>query len=120
MNAEQAIQSFWESFGIAAYDETTVPDDAKTPYITYEMSKDFFDQPRQVSAAIWYRSPSWKEITEKEKEIADKIGRGGIIISSTDGPIWIQRGTPWAHRLSDNSDRMIRRIALTLIVEFLI
>lgn len=119
MNAEQAIQSFWESFGIAAYDETTVPDDAKTPYITYEMVSDFFDQPRQVSASIWYRSPSWKEITEKQKEIADKIGRGGIIISSEDGPIWIQRGTPWAQRMAESSDSMIRRIVLAVNVEFL-
>lgn len=37
MNKAQAIQAFWESFGVPAYEESTVPDDAVMPYITYSM-----------------------------------------------------------------------------------
>jgi hypothetical protein len=37
MNKSQALQSFWESFGIPAYNEYTVPDNAEMPYITYSV-----------------------------------------------------------------------------------
>ena len=35
MDKQQAIHGFWSSFGITAYDENSVPDDAELPYITY-------------------------------------------------------------------------------------
>ena len=35
MDKYQAINEFWNRFGVMAYDENTVPDDAELPYITY-------------------------------------------------------------------------------------
>lgn len=118
MNSAQALHNFWSGFGLPAYDENTVPDEAQLPYITYEMGDDFFDNPMARSASIWYRSTSWSEITEKEQEIADFIGRGGRSIACDGGGIWIKRGTPWAQRMQESSD-MIRRIVLNLEVEFI-
>lgn len=43
MDRAQAIHSFWNSFGLKAYDENTVPDNAKLPYITYEVAVSSFD-----------------------------------------------------------------------------
>ena len=43
MTAEQTLHSFWSSFGLTAYDENSVPDDAVLPYITYSVSYDSFD-----------------------------------------------------------------------------
>jgi len=120
MTALQALHNFWGGFGLMAYDENTVPDDAALPYITYEASKDFFAPDIAQSASIWYYSPSWAEITEKEQQIADYIGRGGRMISCDDGAIWIKRGQPWAQRMPDPSDDMIRRITLNVEVEFLV
>ena len=37
MNKEQAIHFFWSQFGLPAYDENSVPDDAQMPYITYNV-----------------------------------------------------------------------------------
>ena len=34
-NKWQAIDRFWNSFGIPAYDESSVPQGATMPYITY-------------------------------------------------------------------------------------
>lgn len=119
MNAMQALQAFWSSFGLPAYSEYTVPDNAKFPYITYEASDDFFGEILGLTVSLWYRSPSWAAITEKSQEIADFIGRGGRSIACDGGAIWIKWGTPWAQRLDDPADSMIRRIVLNLEVEFI-
>lgn len=119
MNVIQSLHNFWSSFGLVAYDEQTVPDNAQLPYITYEASKDFFGSTIAQSASIWYHSPSWVDITAKEAEIADYIGRGGRMIACDEGAFWIKRGEPWAQRMTDPSDDMIRRIVLNLEVDFL-
>ena len=119
MNNLQVLHKFWSGFDLPAYDETTVPLQASTPYITYEVAEDFFGSPRQISASLWYRSTSWTEITEKSKEISQKITRGGIMIPTDEGAIWIKLGTPWAQRMPDSTDDSIRRIVLAIEVEFI-
>lgn len=119
MNKMQTLHAFWSSFGLKAYDENSVPDDAKLPYLTYEVSVDDFGNTVLQTANLWYRSSSWAEITEKEQEIADFITRGGRMLSYEGGAMWIQRGSPWAQRLGDESDDMIRRIVLNITIEYL-
>lgn len=119
MTARQALQTFWESFSLPAFDATTVPDDTPLPYITYEAGEDYFDYNLASSASLWYHSPSWVEITEKEKQIADYIGRGGKIIEFDGGGIWIKRGEPWAQRMSDINDTMTRRMVLNIEIEYM-
>lgn len=120
MNNLQAYHSFWSGFGLPAYDENSVPDSAKMPYITYEAVDGFFGDRIQLSASLWYRSQSWASITEKEKEIALDIGRGGKYIPCDDGAIFIDRGTPWAQRMGDASDDSIRRVVLNIEIEHIL
>lgn len=119
MNVAQVLQAFWSGFSLTAYDENTVPGDAQLPYITYEVSDSFFGDDRQLSSSLWYRSTSWADITAKEQEIAEFIGRGGRMLSVDDGCIWLKRGTPWAQRMAEPSDAMVRRIVLTYEIEFI-
>lgn len=127
MNKIQALHAFWNSFGMPAFDENTVPDEADRiklyksafPYITYEMSSDSLGGVLAQSASLWYRSSSWADITAKEQTIADAISRGGRMITYDGGSLWLQRGTPWAQRMSDPSDENIRRIVMNVTVEFL-
>lgn len=119
MTAMQVLDTFWNSFGLLAYDETTVPDDTAFPYITYEAREDFFNYPVAASASLWYRSPSWAGITEKEQAIAREIGFGGSVLPFEGGALWIKRGSPWAQRMDDPSDRLIRRIVLNIEIEFI-
>lgn len=119
MNAQQALYQFWSGFTLPAYDENTVPDNAALPYITYESASDFFGTSMPLSASLWYRSTSWSGITAKEQEIANSITSGGKIISCDGGGLWIKRGTPWAQRMDEATDSMIRRIVLNYEVEFL-
>ena len=119
MNKIQALHSFWNGFKLKAYDETSVPDGATLPYITYEVSSDGFGNMLAQTASLWYRSSSWSDITAKEQEISDFLGRGGRMIAYDDGAMWIQKGFPWAQRMSEPSDDMVRRIVLNIQVEFL-
>ena len=119
MNKVQALHSFWSGFSLKAYDETSVPDSAQLPYLTYEVSTDDFGHILAQTASLWYRDSSWASITEKEQMIADYIGKGGKMISYDEGAIWIRKAAPWSQRMSDPSDEMIRRIVLNVIVEFL-
>ena len=124
MNKEQALHKFWGSFGIPAYDESTVPDDAKLPYLTYNVITSDFGQQITMNANIWYRSNSWESVTAKANEIGKAIGYGGIVIKHDDGAIWIKRGSSFAQRLSGTGERVVdtdktlRRIVLTIDVEY--
>ena len=119
MTALQAIQAFWSSFGLSAYDEHSVPYKTEFPYITYTISEDFFDHPVAESVSLWYHSPSWAAIIEKGEQIAEFISRGGRMVGYDGGTIWIKRGSPWAQRLDDPSDDMIRRLVLNIEYEFI-
>ena len=119
MDKMQTLHAFWSGFSLKAYDENSVPDDASLPYITYDASSDEFGNTLQQTASLWYRSQSWSEITSKEQEISDFLGRGGRMVAYEGGAMWIQKGSPWAQRMAEPSDEAIRRIVLNIFVEFL-
>lgn len=119
MTKAAAIYQFWNSFCLTAYEENTVPDDAKYPYITYQLVTDSFDREVPVTASLWYRSESWTAINAKTEEISQKISRGGKIISCDGGAIWLKRGQPFAQSMGDESDDLIKRKYINITVEFM-
>lgn len=119
MDKQQTLNKFWSSFGIPAYDELTVPDDAVLPYITYETTTDDFGNMLSLSASVWYRSTSWADITHKADEIGSRLGRGGKMLDFDGGAVWISKGTPWQRRMADPDDDTVRRIVLNLNVEYM-
>ena len=119
MTKAYALYQFWNSFGLTAYEENTVPDDAAFPYITYQLVTDSFDREIPLTASIWYRSESWAGINAKTEEISQKIRRGGKIISCDGGAIWLKRGQPFAQSMGDESDDLIKRKYLNITAEFM-
>ena len=119
MTKAAAIYQFWNSFGMTAYEENTVPNDAAFPYITYQLVTDSFDREVPVTASLWYRSESWTAINAKTEEISQKISRGGKIISCDGGAIWLKRGQPFAQNMGDESDNLIKRKYLNITAEFM-
>ena len=119
MTKAAAIYQFWNGFGLTAYEENTVPDNATFPYITYQLVTDSFDREIPLTASIWYRSESWTAINAKTEEISQKISRGGKIISCDGGAIWLKRGQPFAQNMGDESDNLIKRKYLNIAVEFM-
>lgn len=119
MTKGQAVQQFWESFGLTAYDETTVPDDAPFPYITYTIQTDSFENEVMTTASLWYRSYKWAEISEKAEEIAKAIVKmNPPSIKIDGGRLYITKGVPFAQRVSE-SDDAIRHIVLNVNLEYL-
>lgn len=119
MTKAAAIYQFWNSFGLTAYEENTVPTDAAFPYITYQLVTDSFDREVAATASIWYRSESWTAINAKTEEISQKISRGGKIIACDGGAIWLKRGQLFAQNMGDESDNLIKRKYLNIAAEFM-
>ena len=120
MNAQAALNSFWNGFGWTAFEENSVPENAfssRTEYITYSAGWNGFDEPMMLTASLWQRSTSWSGAVDKMQEIAEAIGIGGKVIKTDDGYLWIKRGAPFAQRMSDE-DPAVRRIYLNVEVEF--
>lgn len=116
MTKFQAINNFWNNFGIPAYDENTVPTNAVMPYITYEVSVGSINNPLVISASIWYRSNSWVAISDKAEEIVNGIDGKQLLYD--DGSILLFAGNPKYTRTSGDNDT-IRRIVLNITMEFI-
>ena len=119
MTKAAAIYLSWSGFGLTAYEENSVPDDATFPYITHQLVTDSFDSEIPLTVSIWYRSESWTAINAKTEEISQKISRGGKIIPCDGGAIWLKRGQPFAQSMGDESDNLIKRKYLNITAEFL-
>lgn len=118
MNRVQALNVFWSKFGLDAYDETAVPDNAPLPYITYEAVIDSFNNTVMGTASLWYYDTSLADVSEKAMEISSYIGLGGTVISYDDGALWVKKSTPFAQRMADPND-MIKRIVLNIQYEYI-
>lgn len=120
MNKDQALDTFWNSFGWPAYDQNSVPDDVKFPYITYNESTDSLGNVLSLSASLWDRSNSWERVSLKKDEVAKKIGEyGHHTIKLNGGYVWLVKGTPFAQRMADPNDDKVKRIYLNVLGEFL-
>ena len=118
MTKAAAIYQFWSSFGLTAYEENTVPEDAVFPYITYQLVTDSFDSEVAAAASLWYRGENWTAINAKTEEISAHIGLGGKITKCDGGRIWIKRGQPFAQNMGDESDGLIKRKYLNVNIEY--
>ena len=84
----KGLYQFWTGFGIPAYPENAVPDDAALPYITYELIEPNWRDSSPYYARIWYRDPSYVGITTKCDEVADAIGEGKRLVIE-DGYVYL-------------------------------
>lgn len=119
MNKSQALDQFWNSFDLLAFDENSVPSGTVFPYITYQVATDSINNSIQLSASLWYRESTWKNIADKAEEIAEFIGYSYKNIKFDDGYLIIYKGTPFAQRMNDPEDDLIKRMVLTITLEYL-
>lgn len=119
MDKAQALHQFWNSFGVEAHDENTVPDNATKPYITYNVVEDSLGSVVSLHADLWYRDVSWKGVTDLSKAIAKRIKEGSYVAIPFDGGyIYMSGGTPFAQRIAD-PDSDIKRIYINVQAEYL-
>lgn len=127
MTKAAAINEFWNSFGLKAFEENTLLDvdengqeiKPEFPYITYQLVTDSFDREVAATANIWYRTTGWKSINAKTEEISKKIGASGKKIAVDGGGVWIKRGQPFAQNMGDESDDLIKRKYINISIVFI-
>ena len=118
MDKWQALHSFWNSFGIPAYDETTVPDNHGDFYITYQAVTDSLDRAIPMSANIWkLNTNSWSDISQKAEQISYALETVKTIPLDI-GYLYITRGQPFAQRMQEENDTL-RRIHINIMAEYL-
>lgn len=112
-----AQKVYWSSFGMPAYQELTVPDDAKMPYITYQTANGQLGGVVNVSASVYYKGTSWAAIMQEVSQMEKVIDRSVLI----EGGIMKVRKplSNFAQPMSEAGDTKIRRILLTVEIEFL-
>lgn len=122
MTKAAAFYNFWSQFGVPAYDENSVPDGEDSPgfpRLTYQFGTDSFSGAAGVSltASLWYRDSSWVPINAKAEEISAVIGpQYGDAVPCDGGHFRIKRGSPWALRMGDEADDLIKRIVFNVTV----
>lgn len=118
MTKTQALQSFFDGFGIPAYPTNGVPKETTFPWLTYEpiVSNWFGQNTVYPTVNLWYHSTSEKGINAKADEISKKIGNGHTI-TCDDGLLVIYFSGAWTP-LNDETDSAIKRRQTTLQIEF--
>lgn len=114
----RAVQRFLEGFGLPVYGETSVPDDAKFPYVTYVMaSSSWFGDRTTVEVNLWYRCTGEKAPNDKSDEIARALV-GGVMLPCDGGAMWVNAGDPFCQSMGDPEDKNIRRRYIILSVDY--
>lgn len=117
MDKWQALNSFFNSFGVPAYDEVT-PDTEKYPRITYQSVVGALGDEIQVDASVWDKDTSWETVDG----IVDSIDRylQAMGCPQIDGGRYrAYRGKPFAQRASVPESDEIRCTRLHINFEFM-
>lgn len=83
----KGLYEAWNRF-LPAYPEGVVPDEAETPYITYELKQPDWRDQSTYTVRLWYKDTSFQAITEKIDEIAEWVGEGKLL-SIEGGYVWL-------------------------------
>jgi hypothetical protein len=119
MDKWQAQHSFWSSFGIPAYEEHSVPEDATFPRITYEAATSTFENLVSITASIWTRTTSWTQADTLADSVERYIKQMGCPeINGGRYRVFIGQ-TTFAQRMDDPNDDQIKRILLNVQFEFM-
>lgn len=126
MTKAQALNKFFSSFSLIAYEEDAVPQSPATPqlpYVTYSLVTDSLGTDVPLTLNLWYRDgngySALPDLVRKVEEISQSIGMGGVTIPCDGGAIWIRRGSPFAQYMRDPEDELIRRAYINITAEFL-
>ena len=115
----QAQYNFWSGFGVPAYEENSVPDDAQMPYITYSSANAGFGSSTLPAVSIWTRSPSWASADALSDMIQKELGEGGKLVHYGGGALWFFADNPFSQSMGDPNDDLVKRKLLNIVTQFL-
>ena len=117
MDKYEALNKFYSSFGLKAYEENSVPEKAKMPYITYEViTSSLGDNNVALALQIWFNDTKLITIDKLTEEISDALS-GGKKLKCDDGYIVLYRGKPFAQNIK-TIDKSIKCKYITVMADF--
>lgn len=115
----EALHHFFSGFGVDAYPSDAVPDKAKYPFITYEMTTAAWgDGPVSITVNLWYYTESEAEPNAQVQRMSAQIGRGGVMLPCDGAAVWLTRGAPWCTPVVSDDNRLKRRY-INITAEYL-
>jgi hypothetical protein len=106
-NTAKALYQFFSGFGLPAYVEYSIPDDAPLPYISYQLIEPDWDDGGTFYARVWYRSTSYTAINAKVDEIRAAIGEC-VSIPTSGGAVYLTKGTPFVQYMPMEGDDTLK------------
>lgn len=120
------MYGFLSGFGIPAYAATSVPAQDSPewrgfPYITYDLVVgEWMRGEVNMPVNVWYRTESEAEPNAKVREIAERIGLGGVTVPCDGGMLWLKKGSPWAQAMTvEGEDEKVKRRYVNINIEYL-
>lgn len=104
----EALQVFWSQFGIPAYAEDMVPDDAELPFIRYSVAKAPVAQASFMTAYNYHNARLMGNVERARlaEQIAEAIPEGGTKLPLKNGGyIILRRGTDFQNTYQDPDAR---------------
>lgn len=118
MTKASALHSFFSSFGLPAFVDTSVPDTAELPYLTYSGASDAQFGEVSLTVRVWYYSDSESIPNEKAEEIGREIDSMHPI-PCDGGYLWLRRGSPFCVSRNDPTNKNIKLRYMNVNVAFL-
>lgn len=121
MTPEAAVYQLMSSFGMPAYAETSVPDDAEYPYLTYSLPiGGWMEGDVNVTVNLWFRTTSEAVPNAKVREMGETIPIGGVTIPCDGGMLFVKRGSPWAQPVQVSEDVTIKQRYVNVDIDFIV
>lgn len=117
LTRQAALQSWLQGFGMNAYAEGCVPEDAALPYITWSAVFPAFGEGEgNITVNVWRRTTSEARANADADEIGAALGLGGVMLTCRGGALWLKRGQPFAQPAA-SGDPAVKRRYLNIAVE---
>ena len=102
INTARALYEFFSGFGIPAYAENNVPDEAEKPYITYPIieTESLYSSP--FYCRVWYRARDYGNLLQKVDAILEATS-DGVRIECDGGCVVLRPDTPRVQIQSDEN-----------------
>lgn len=119
MNKYQALYEFYSGFDIPAYEENSVPENAKLPYLTYEIMTAEFDMENiAMSCQIYFKSDSLMKINALTERLYNKLD-GGCKLKCDTGYIILYRGRPFAQN-RPSGDKTVKAKYINISADYIV
>ena len=107
-NTAIALYRFFSSFGLPAFPEYSVPDEAQLPYITYQLIEPDWDDGGTFYARVWYRTTTYTAINAKLDQIKAAVGEAVSLPFDSCGAVYLMKGTPFIQYMPMEGDDTLK------------